>query len=281
MYFQARTLSEALEVLAGGESAILSGGTDFYPALVDRPLPARVVDISAIRELAGIDVTRSEIRIGAGTSWSAIAAANLPPCFWALQEAAREVGSIQIQNAGTIGGNLCNASPAADGVPPLLILDAEVEIAAAVAKRREPLSSFIQGNRSTSLRPGELVTAVVIPRTIDHGQSKFLKLGARRYLVISIVMVAVCVATDDDGRVADARAAVGACSAVAARLPALERALVSNEARRGLGELAQPEHLAELSPIGDVRATSDYRTGAALQLVRRAIEACVAESAHG
>lgn len=281
MYFQARTLSEALEVLAGGESAILSGGTDFYPALVDRPLPARVVDISAIRELAGIDVTRSEIRIGAGTSWSAIAVANLPPCFWALQEAAREVGSIQIQNAGTIGGNLCNASPAADGVPPLLILDAEVEIAAAVAKRREPLSSFIQGNRSTSLRPGELVTAVVIPRTIDHGQSKFLKLGARRYLVISIVMVAVCVATDDDGRVADARAAVGACSAVAARLPALERALVSNEARRGLGELAQPEHLAELSPIGDVRATSDYRTGAALQLVRRAIEACVAESAHG
>jgi CO/xanthine dehydrogenase FAD-binding subunit len=281
MYFQARTLSEALEVLAGGESAILSGGTDFYPALVDRPLPARVVDISAIRELAGIDVTRSEIRIGAGTSWSAIAVANLPPCFWALQEAAREVGSIQIQNAGTIGGNLCNASPAADGVPPLLILDAEVEIAAAEAKRREPLSSFIQGNRSTSLRPGELVTAVVIPRTIDHGRSKFLKLGARRYLVISIVMVAVCVATDDDGRVADARAAVGACSAVATRLPALERALVSNEARRGLGELAQPEHLAELSPIGDVRATSDYRTGAALQLVRRAIEACVAESAHG
>jgi CO/xanthine dehydrogenase FAD-binding subunit len=205
----------------------------------------------------------------------------LPPCFRALQEAAREVGSIQIQNAGTIGGNLCNASPAADGVPPLLVLDAEVEIASLQGRRREPLSTFIQGNRHTSLRPGELVTEIIVPRTIDHGRSRFLKLGARRYLVISIVMVAACLAASEDGLISDARVAVGACSAVATRLPALEKALTGKPVCAGLGETAQPEHLAALSPIGDVRATADYRLDAALQLVRQAIEACSVGKTHG
>jgi CO/xanthine dehydrogenase FAD-binding subunit len=281
MYFQARTIPEALQILAGGESAILSGGTDFYPALVDRPAPSRILDISAIPGLSGIETAGSGIRIGAGTNWSAIARASLPPCFHALQEAAREIGSIQIQNAGTIGGNLCNASPAADGVPPLLILDAEVEIASLHGRRREPLSTFIQGNRRTSLDSGELVTEIIIPRVIDHGGSRFLKLGARRYLVISIVMVAACLAAGEDGLISHARIAVGACSAVAKRLPALENALIGKPACAGLGETAQPEHLAALSPIGDVRATADYRLDAALQLVRQAIEACALGKAYG
>ncbi len=281
MYLRARTVSETLEALAAGESRILSGGTDFYPALVDHTLPQIVLDISAVPELAGIELTASEIRIGAGTKWSAIANASLPPCFHALQEAARDVGSIQIQNAGTIGGNLCNASPAADGVPPLLILDAEVEIAAAGAKRREPLSLFLRGNRRTSLRPGELMTAIIVPRSIERAPSKFLKLGARRYLVISIVMVAACIAAGENGKVADARVAVGACSAVACRLPALERAIIGKEARAGLGALVQPDHLTELSPINDVRGTADYRLDAALQLIQDAIEACTSGNADG
>jgi CO/xanthine dehydrogenase FAD-binding subunit len=281
MYFQAQTIAEALHVLAAGESTILLGGTDLYAALVDRPQPARILDISAISGLKGIDTGQSEIRIGAAASWRDIAQATLPPCFYALQDAARNVGSIQIQNAGTVGGNLCNATPAADGVPPLLILDAEVEIAFLHGRRREPLSAFIQGNRRTSLRPGELLTQIIIPRTIDHGRSSFLKLGARRYLVISIVMVAACIATSEDGLVSDARIAVGACSAVASRLRALEKALISKPARRGLGEIAQPEHLAALSPIDDVRATAGYRLDAALQLVRNAIESCAAGRPYG
>jgi CO/xanthine dehydrogenase FAD-binding subunit len=281
MYYQVRTIAEALQILAAGESAILSGGTDFYPALADRPCPPRILDISAISGLTGIEMADTEIRIGAAAKWSDIAETSLPPCLHALQDAAREVGSIQIQNAGTIGGNLCNASPAADGVPPLLILDAEVEIASLDGVRREPLSAFIQGNRRTSLRPGELLTRVVIPRTIDRGRSSFLKLGARRYLVISIVMAAACIATTGDGLVSDARIAVGACSAVASRLPALEKALISKPARRGLGEAARPEHLLALSPIDDARATASYRLDAALQLVRNAIDACAAGRSYG
>jgi CO/xanthine dehydrogenase FAD-binding subunit len=281
MYFQARTIAEALQILAAGESSILSGGTDFYPALVDRPHPSRILDISAICALRGIEKAGAGIRIGAATRWSDIAEASLPPCLHALQNAAREIGSIQIQNAGTVGGNLCNASPAADGVPPLLILDAEVEIASLDGRRREPLAAFIQGNRRTSLAPGELLTGIIVPRTIDHARSAFLKLGARRYLVISIVMVAACIATGEDGLVSDARVAVGACSAVACRLPALEKALLSKRARRGLGEVAQPGHLAALSPIGDVRATAGYRLDAAHHLVRNAIEACAGGRPHG
>jgi CO/xanthine dehydrogenase FAD-binding subunit len=281
MYFQARTIAEALQILAAGESAILSGGTDFYPALVDRSAPQRILDISAVSGLSGIETAGTEIRIGAATRWRDIAEASLLPCLGALQDAAREIGSIQIQNAGTVGGNLCNASPAADGVPPLLILDAEVEIASLDGKRREPLSAFIQGNRRTSLAPGELLTQIIIPRVIDRGHSRFLKLGARRYLVISIAMAAACIATSEDGCVSDARVAVGACSAVALRLPQLEKALLSKPARRGLGGIAQAGHLAALSPVGDVRATAAYRLDAALQLVRNAIEACVAGGRHG
>src|SRR5262249_19554030 len=99
MYFQARTIAEALQILASGESAILSGGTDFYPALVGRPQPPRILDISAIPGLRGIETAGTGIRIGAATRWREIADASLPPCLGALQDAAREVGSIQIQNA--------------------------------------------------------------------------------------------------------------------------------------------------------------------------------------
>lgn len=275
-YFQPRTLDEALGVLARGEGRILAGGTDVFPALGDGQLDRPVVDISGVAGLAGIISTPDHVRIGGRTRWSEIIRAALPPCFDALKAAAREVGSVQIQNAGTIAGNLCNASPAADGVPPLLALDAEVELASSVGVRRLPLGDFITGYRRTAARPDELVTAILVPRTIERGRSAFLKLGARKYLVISIAMVAAIVEADGEGRVVQARVAVGACSAVAQRLPALEAALVGRPAHAGLGAMAEAGHLADLSPIDDVRATAEYRRHAALSLVRRALDAAVA-----
>jgi CO/xanthine dehydrogenase FAD-binding subunit len=278
MYLRPTTLEEALDALAVEAAPILSGGTDFFPALRNNPPPSRIVDISGLSELSGIAVTDDEIRIGGRATWSDIIAAPLPPCCNALKQAAREVGSVQIQNVGTVAGNLCNASPAADGVPPLLVLDAQVEIACRSGMRREPLAAFIRGNRLTSRRPDELVTAIVVPRVIDSGRSAFIKLGARRFLVISIVMVAAVVDADANGRVHDARVAVGSCSVVAQRLPELERALIGQPARPGLGRVARPEHCAPLSPIDDVRGTADYRRDTSLSLVRRALEACVGET---
>jgi CO/xanthine dehydrogenase FAD-binding subunit len=278
MYLRPTTLDEALQALAVEAAPVLSGGTDFFPALGDRPPPMRLLDISNLSELSGITVADDEVRLGGRTTWSEIVAAPLPPCFDALKAAAREVGSIQIQNLGTLAGNLCNASPAADGVPPLLILDAEVELASRSGTRREPLQNFVQGNRVTVRRPDELLTAVIVPRAVEAGRSAFVKLGARRFLVISVAMAAAVVVADEAGLVRAARIAVGSCSVVARRLPGLERALIGKPARPGLGRAVLPEHGAPLSPIDDIRATAAYRRDAALVLVRRALEACVAEA---
>ena len=261
-------------MLAAHGGHILSGGTDFYPALGDRPLPDSVVDLSGISEIRGIVIESDEIRIGGLTTWSQIISGSLPRCFDALKGAAREIGAIQIQNRATVAGNLCNASPAADGVPPLLALDAEVELFSIAGSRRLLLRDFLVGNRKTVRRSGEILTRVIVPRRVDDAASTFLKLGARRYLVISIAMVAAIVKIDRAGLVADARVAVGSCSVTAQRLTALERALVGAPVENGLGARVLREHLVGLSPIDDVRATANYRNDAALTLTRRALDAC-------
>ncbi len=251
------------------------GGTDFFPALGDRAITGPVVDISGLNAIKGISLDPAFVRIGGLTTWSQVVAAPLPRCFDALKSAARDIGGIQIQNRGTVAGNLCNASPAADSVPALLVLDAQIELASAAGKRQIPLADFIVGNRKTLRRPDEILTQVIVARGLDDAASSFLKLGARRYLVISIAMVAAVVKSDASGSVAEARVAVGSCSAAARRLLALERALVGAPARIGLGALASLEHLQPLSPIDDVRATAGYRNDAALTLVQRALDACV------
>ena len=274
-YIRPGTVDEAVAALAAGNARILSGGTDFYPLLGDRLVRDPVIDVSRLGELRGISCESDRFRVGATTTWTDILKTPLPRCFDALKSAAREIGSVQIQNRGTIAGNLCNASPAADGVPALLILDAKVELTSASGVRTLPLADFIVGNRKTRRRPNELLTAVVVPRVLENAASTFLKLGARRYLVISISMVAVLVQLNDHGDVLQARIAIGSCSAVAQRLQALESALVGTSVHRGLGNIPIADHLAVLSPIDDVRATATYRMDASLRLVQRALNACV------
>ena len=269
-YLRPHGLEEALGALQR-PFTVLAGGTDFYPARVGRTIDEDVLDISAIADLRGISATSTGWRLGATATWGELIAAELPPLFNGLKQAARDVGGRQFQNAGTIAGNLCNASPAADGVPPLLALDAEIEIAHRSGARRVPLSAFITGNRRTVLMPGELVVAIHVPKPVDDARSAFLKLGARRYLVISIVMAAATLEISG-GRVARARVAVGACSAVAQRLPALEAALSGAALDRSLGTQVAPEHLAPLAPIDDVRGTAGYRNDAALTLLRRLLQ---------
>lgn len=276
MYLKPKTLNEAVSVLGAG-TQILAGGTDFFPALGEGHPRGRIIDITGVREIRGISAEPNWIRIGGLTTWAEVIRTPLPRCLAALQAAAKEVGSVQIQNRGTVAGNLCNASPAADGVPPLLALDAEVELVSATSKRRLLLSQFIAGNRKTLRRSDEILTAVFVPRKLENAPSAFLKLGARRYLVISISMVAAVLKTNESERVTDARIAVGSCSVTARRLHVLEQDLVGLGAHRGIGDIVQPEHLTPLSPIDDVRATAMYRRDASLTLVRRVLEACVEE----
>jgi N-methylhydantoinase B len=270
-YVRPATLEEALAIRAARDVAVIAGGTDIYPAHAARrawgePTHKDVLDITAIPELRAFEETEAGWRIGCLVTWSALVRAPLPPIFDGLKRAAREVGGVQVQNRGTIVGNLCTASPAGDGIPNLLALDASVEIAGAAGRRVVPLRDFLIGYRATTLRPDEMVTGLLVPR-LDGARSGFVKLGARRYLVISIAMAAGVVAADAAGRIAAARIAVGACSAVAQRLPGLEAALAGVK----LGEAAevpQPGHLATLAPIDDVRASAAYRRDAALTLLR-------------
>lgn len=270
-YAKPETLDAALALLGEGSWRVLSGGTDFYPGLGGGEPREDVLDINGLGELRFVRTTDTHFVLGARATWSEIVRSDLPPAFHALKAAAREVGSVQIQNMATAAGNLCNASPAADGVPALLILDAEVELRSAGETRLLPLSKFVLGNRRTALRRDELLTAIRIPKEAVTGGSHFEKLGARRYLVISIAMAAAQVAVGRDGRVDRAGIAVGACSAAALRLPLLEASLVGLKPGPALAEAVMSADLGSLSPIDDVRGTADYRREAAREIVARAV----------
>ena len=277
MYRRPGDLAEALDVLARDRPTVLAGGTDVFAARDAGSLDAPVLDLSRLVDLRAIRGGPAGWRIGALATWSDLAAAALPPGLTCLQQAAREIGGRQIQNRGTLGGNLCNASPAADGVPPLLALDARVELASGRGTRELAVAEFVLGNRRTALAPDELLTAVRVPAASDTARSVFLKLGHRRYLVISVVMLAAFADVDDADRVTRIGIAVGACSAAACRLTALEqrllgapRAALAAELDRLLGDGARA-WLSPLTPIDDVRGTAAYRLEAATVLLRRAI----------
>ncbi|UOM35099.1 xanthine dehydrogenase family protein subunit M [Acuticoccus sp. I52.16.1] len=267
-------LDDALAALGSGSARVLAGGTDLFAAAAGPRLAGPVVDIKRIPGMATIEAGDAGWRIGAGVTWSQLAGTEMPAAFDALKAAARQVGSIQIQNRATLAGNLCNASPAADGVPALLALDAAVEIAGPDGSRTLPLGEFLLGPRRTALAPGEIVTAVVVPAQPAGAVGAFAKLGARRYLVISIAMVAVVIAAEA-GRITAARVAVGACSPVAVRLAALEAALLGVTVDDAPA-VPVAAHLAPLAPIDDVRAGAAYRREAALVLVRRTLAAAAA-----
>lgn len=266
-YLRPTALTDALAALRAKPRIVLAGGTDHFPARSVHEPDEDILDLSALYGLRGITRTGDMWRLGALTTWTDVIAADLPPLFDGLTAAARQVGGWQIQNAGTLVGNVCTASPAADGIPALLALDAQVQLAGDGGTRTLPLDDFVLGPRRTARRPDELVVALLVPDR--PARSVFLKLGTRRYLVISITMAAVTLEQDAAGRVTRARAAVGSCGPRAARLPGLEAALLGHMPHPGL---VQPEHLAPLSPITDVRGPAAYRLGATLELLRRALD---------
>ncbi|MBZ9762615.1 xanthine dehydrogenase family protein subunit M [Mesorhizobium sp. CA8] len=273
-YAKPTTVEEALALLGEDRWRILAGGTDFYPAQGAKPFRDNVLDINALAELRGIAETDDHWRVGARTTWTDIVRQPLPPAFDALKAGAREVGSVQIQNVASIAGNLCNASPAADGVPALLALDADVELRSLKAVRHLPLSEFILGNRRTALQPDEMVTAIRVPKRSAAGSSAFVKLGARRYLVISIAMAAARLVVEN-GVIAEAAIAVGSCSAVARRLAGVEATLRGRPIDEALVDAVLSAAYDELSPIADVRGSAEYREQAAREIVVRAVRAAV------
>jgi len=278
-YFRPDSLDQALAALAQGSWRPLAGGTDAYPwdatatgwgrPGIDHPDADPILDLSGLSDLATIQGIGATIELGARITWTQAVASDLPGWFDGVRRAAVEVGGRQIQNRGTLAGNLCNASPAADGAPALMALDASVRLCSAGGMRELPLGDFLRGNRDTARRPDELLTHILIPNPAADARAAFLKLGARAYLVISIASVAAT-ALVRDGRLRDLRIAVGACSAVPQRLRALEARLDGADAET-VADLDLTADLETLSPIDDVRASAAYRAEAAGVLVRRAL----------
>jgi CO/xanthine dehydrogenase FAD-binding subunit len=279
-------LEEALELIGAGSWQALAGGTDVYPAHVGRALARPLLDLGRLDELRGVkrlvlNDGSSWLRVGALETWTALRRVDLPAGCEALRQAAAEIGGRQVQNQGTLGGNLCNASPAADGVPVLMALDAQVELRSVRGRRRLPVADFVLGNRKTALAPDELLTAIEIPLVSAQARSAFLKLGHRRFLVISIAMVAVAVDVDSDGKLKRCALAVGACSAAARRLPGLESQLVGLPATQASARAARwladdrLGWLSPLSPIDDVRGSARYRIEAVAELIPRALAAAL------
>jgi CO/xanthine dehydrogenase FAD-binding subunit len=250
-----RALDEALRLKAEHPDALpIQGGTDVMVAVnFDRSRPATVLNLNEVPELRGWSRENGALRLGAGLTYTEAMAGELAEALPALAEASRTVGSPQIRNRGTIGGNLGTASPAGDALPPLAIEDAEVECASVRGSRRVPLGEFVIGVKRTALTPDELITAVWV--TPSSAPQTFMKIGPRNAMVIAVVSLAVSAGEE-------LRASIGSAS---------PRPVVVSAPRSEAA--AFPDLVADASsPIDDVRGTAAYRRHALRVLTRRALE---------
>ncbi len=279
-YYRPTTIEDALSVLSSSTAAIIAAGcTDLFPLTSAPQMTGHVLDVTGIRDMRGITDMGDVRRIGGATTWTDIIRADLPPSYDMLKLAAREIGSIQIQNVGTIAGNLCNASPAADSIPCLLALDASVELASTAGRRQMLLSEFLLGPRKTMRQPDEIMTAIIIPKSSEAGISSFRKLGTRKYLIISIVMAAARIDITDN-HITQAALSLGSCSPVAVRLNKVEQALIGTSlddaSQLTAADLvAATDVEAVINPIDDVRGSANYRIQAATTLLYEAIDNCL------
>ncbi len=264
-YLAPRTLEELTRLVGDGEAAIYAGGTDLGPRwnkdVVEKP--ATVIDVKAIAELHGVRVDGEEVVIGACTLMSQIEAdPMLRKSAGALAPAAGRVACPQIRNRATIGGNLCNASPAADTAVPLILLDAEVELASVgddgVVRRRVPITEFFTGPGSTCRKPGEVLTCVRFKPLPDTTSCAWDKFGTRPAMEIAVASVGVML-EQADGVVKRARVGYGSVAPTPLRGHKAEAELAGKRLTAEVIERVTAAARDEINPISDVRAGAEYR----------------------
>jgi CO/xanthine dehydrogenase FAD-binding subunit len=265
-----RSLAEALEALSSHAGARpFAGGTDLMVVLEAGALPAgRYVSLSQCTELRGIEETADGVSIGALTTYSEIRRSNvLQRDFAMLPTAASETGAVATQNRGTIGGNIANASPAADTPPALLAYDASLELISSSGTRRLPYADFHRGYKTMDLGPGELIARVHLPRRTAGWRDYYRKVGTRRAQAISKVCVAGAIRMDGE-RVEDVRIALGSVAPTVVRAARAEAALRGNALTPAAIAAAEETLVAEIAPIDDIRSTALYRTRVVCNLLR-------------
>lgn len=274
-----RTLPELFEALKAPGAQALAGGTDLLVRLraaqregrrEDRPLPKALVRLDCIQALRGVArEADGALRLGAAATHAELLAhplvrAELPE----LAAALGELGSPPIRNMGTLGGNICTASPAGDSLPPLMALGAEVELASATGTRRMALCDFITGPGRTRLEPGEVLAAVLAPTLRDFQVRHFEKVGRRSALAVAVVSLAALLKLER-GRVAEARLAWGSVGPTIWRCPEAEAALLGRRPTLAVLGRAASMVRATVQPIDDLRASADYRRQVAGNLLLR------------
>jgi carbon-monoxide dehydrogenase medium subunit len=269
-----RSLSEAYGLLAAAARTPIAGGTDLMVRITGEigPPPAQVLDLSRLEELRGISVLDGSLTLGALTTYTEIrrsrtCAEHVP----VLQEVAATIGAAQIQNRGTVGGNIANASPAGDTLPVLLALDAVVVVGGPRGEREVPADRFFVAYRTTDLAPDELILWVRIPLVADR-QVVFRKVGTRRAQAISKVVMAVAWRqAEPRGAWRDVRLALGSVADRPVRARATEAVLEGARPTVQTADAVAETVAAEIRPIDDVRSTADYRRTVTARILHRII----------
>lgn len=276
-FLRPKTLSELLEVLANTGGSILAGGTDVIPKMRRSQFPtSTLVDVTQVAELNFIREQGGRIHIGALTTHQEIAESTLlAEVNPALVVAARSVGCEQTRNRGTLGGNLANASPAADTIPPLLIFDADVHVLSTAGKNTIPLDEFILSAGKTKLNPGEVITQVSFRPLAGAWGVAFMKLGKRNGMAISVVNAAAGIVLDPAGRITKAWLCFGSVAPKVVRSPEAEKILLGQQPTPEILTRAARAALGDISPISDVRSTAEYRNHSAIVVARRVLEQAV------
>jgi carbon-monoxide dehydrogenase medium subunit len=276
------SLMELVSMLDESSGRVVAGGTDVIPRmrrdLFSTPV---LVDASHIAELSFIEAADDQIAVGAMTTHQQIAdSVLLQSANPAVAVAAASVGCRQTRHRGTLGGNIANASPAADTVPPLLAFDAQLRLLRKDGERSMSLREFLVGPGETKLEQGELIHSITFTRLSGCWGATYQKVGKRNGMAISVVGVAAAVVLDSAGMIQDARVALGSVAPTVVRSSEAEKRLIGREAGLSAVQEAADAVVADISPISDVRSTAEYRRHAACVLTRRALLQAV-EQAQG
>jgi len=271
-YFTPSSLEEASKLVKAhrGKARFLAGGTDLLVKMKKRTVaPEVIIDLNGITGLSFIEVTDNNLRIGGLTRLGDIEASSVvKKKAPALAEAVRVLAAPQIRSRATIAGNLCNASPAADTAPALLVLDASVKLWSPDGERIVPVSQFFVGPEQTVIEPDEILVEVIIP--LQDGASTFIKLGRRKAFTLSVASAAAFVRLKG-GKFKEVRVSLGAVAPTPIRVTNVEDALRGNEANEANIEKAAQLAKEPCCPITDVRATAEYRTEMVYVLTKRAL----------
>ncbi len=280
---QPRSLTEALEMKRdyGEKVKVLAGGTDLLVLLKERKIRTdAVMSLHNLRELDFIRAERQGVTLGALVSHNAAATSSIVrQKFPDLAEACAQVGATQIQNLGTIGGNLCNASPAADTAPPLLLMDAQLTLASTRGERRIAIHDFFLGPRQTVLQADEILKEIFIPRITGRRGATYLKLGRRQAMEIAIVGLGVAIHLNgSDQVVSECRVAMGSVAPTVVRARGAEAILRDRAITNDLVDEVAAVAAEAARPISDVRASAQYRLDMIRVLCRQATHAALARA---